>query len=137
MFLMKIFVVNKEKNKMLAVYHKIADGWTYPGGHADGDDNLLEVAIREVYEETGIKLDINKIQLIDTLSGKSRKNSYPNGDIVYNNTSLFLATISLVDASNLKGDSETKRLHFFSLDSLPDNLMDKDLIQAYNEFCKK
>ena len=49
------FVVNKEKNKMLAVYHKIADGWTYPGGHADGDDNLLEVAIREVYEETGIR----------------------------------------------------------------------------------
>ena len=51
------FIVNKEKNKMLAVYHKIADGWTYPGGHADGDDNLLRVALREVYEETGLKAD--------------------------------------------------------------------------------
>ena len=54
------FIVNKEKNKMLAVYHKIADGWTYPGGHADGDDNLLRVALREVYEETGLKADVLK-----------------------------------------------------------------------------
>lgn len=46
-------VLNKEKDKMLVVYHKINDGWIYPGGHADGEENLLNVAIREVEEETG------------------------------------------------------------------------------------
>ena len=130
-------IIRNENDEILLQERTDRNVWGLPGGCQNLGEDLRETAVREVYEETGIKLDINKIQLIDTLSGKSRKNSYPNGDIVYNNTSLFLATISLVDASNLKGDSETKRLHFFSLDSLPDNLMDKDLIQAYNEFCKK
>ena len=35
------FVVNKEKNKMVVVYHIINDGWIYPGGHADGEDDFL------------------------------------------------------------------------------------------------
>ena len=73
----------------------------------------------------------NEIELIDTLSGKSRKNSYPNGDIVYNNTSLYLANVSMKDASNLKGDSETKRLKFFNPNEVPENLIDADLIKSY------
>lgn len=52
------FLVNKKRNKMIVVYHIINDGWIYPGGHADGDDNLLSVAVREVEEETGLKAKI-------------------------------------------------------------------------------
>ena len=37
---------------MLVVYHN-NDVWVYPGGHADGEKNLLSVAIREVEEEQG------------------------------------------------------------------------------------
>jgi hypothetical protein len=33
------FVVNKERTKMLVVYHIINDGWIYPGGHADGEED--------------------------------------------------------------------------------------------------
>ena len=129
-------IIRNENDEILLQERTDRNIWGLPGGCQDLGEDLRETAVREVYEETGIKLDINKIQLIDTLSGKSRKNSYPNGDIVYNNTSLFLATISLLDASKLKGDSETKRLKFFSLDSLPDNLMDTDLIQTYLDFKK-
>lgn len=49
------FVVDKKRTKMLCVYHIINDGWMYPGGHADGEENLLAVAMREVEEETGLK----------------------------------------------------------------------------------
>lgn len=52
------FVVNKERTKMLVVYHIINDGWIYPGGHADGEDDLLGVAVREVEEETGLKTKV-------------------------------------------------------------------------------
>ena len=52
------FVVNKEKTKMVVVYHIINDGWIYPGGHADGEDDLLSVAVREVEEETGLKVKV-------------------------------------------------------------------------------
>ena len=57
-FASSAFVVNREKTKMLVVYHNIYDAWIFPGGHADGDDNLLKVAIREVEEETGLKTKI-------------------------------------------------------------------------------
>jgi len=52
------FVVNKDKNKMLVVYHIINDGWIAPGGHADGIEDLLSVAHREVNEETGLDAKI-------------------------------------------------------------------------------
>ena len=52
------FVVNKDRTKMLVVYHIINDGWIYPGGHADGEKDLLSVAIREIEEETGLKANV-------------------------------------------------------------------------------
>ena len=48
---------NNKRTKTLVVYHKIYNSWVYPGGHADGESNLLEVAKREVWEETSLKLE--------------------------------------------------------------------------------
>ena len=57
-FTASAFVVNKDRTKMVVVYHIINDGWAYPGGHADGVDDLLSVAVREVEEETGLKANV-------------------------------------------------------------------------------
>lgn len=57
-FASSAFVVNKERTKMLVVYHNIYDAWIFPGGHADGEENLLSVAVREVEEETGLKTKV-------------------------------------------------------------------------------
>ena len=57
-FTASAFVVNKERDKMLVVYHIINDGWIYPGGHADGEEDLLSVAVREVKEETGLDVKV-------------------------------------------------------------------------------
>ena len=111
--------------------------WGLPGGCQELGEDLRVTAVREAYEETGIKLDPSMIELIDTLSGESRKNSYPNGDIVYNNTSLYLADVSMEDVSNLKGDSETKRLKFFNPEEVPENLMDADLIKSYLSYINR
>ncbi|MCB2297901.1 NUDIX hydrolase [Clostridium tagluense] len=49
------FVVNKTKDKVLMVHHNIYNSWSWTGGHADGEDDLLAVAIKEASEETGVK----------------------------------------------------------------------------------
>ena len=130
-------IIRNENGQILLQERTDRNKWGLPGGCQDLGEDLRFTAVREAYEETGIKLDPYEIKLIDTLSGESRKNSYPNGDIVYNNTSLYLADVSMEDASNLKGDSETKRLQFFNPDEVPENLMDADLIKSYLKYiCK-
>lgn len=47
------FVVNTAGNKTLMAHHIQRGVWAWPGGHADGDANLLAVALREAEEETG------------------------------------------------------------------------------------
>ena len=130
-------IIRNENGQILLQERTDRNKWGLPGGCQDLGEDLRVPAVREAFEETGIKLDPNSIELIDTLSGESRKNSYPNGDIVYNNTSLYLADICNVDVSNLKGDSETKRLQFFSLDEIPENLMDADLIASYLNYASR
>ena len=44
------WVVNPERSKVLMVYHNIYDSWSWLGGHADGETDLLSVALREVKE---------------------------------------------------------------------------------------
>lgn len=49
------WIVNKEKNKILMIYHNIYNSWAWTGGHADGDENLMRVALKEAEEETGAR----------------------------------------------------------------------------------
>lgn len=48
------WIVNKEKTKVLMIYHNIYKSWAWTGGHADGEEDLLKVALREANEETGL-----------------------------------------------------------------------------------
>ncbi|WMJ86667.1 NUDIX hydrolase [Anaerocolumna sp. MB42-C2] len=48
------WIVNSDRQKVLMIYHNIYDSWAWTGGHADGEKDLLSVAIREAKEETGI-----------------------------------------------------------------------------------
>ena len=42
------WVMNKEKTKILLVYHNIFGGYIFPGGHLDGETDSLAVAQREI-----------------------------------------------------------------------------------------
>ena len=48
------FVLNPQRDSFLLLHHRKLDRWLQPGGHADGDADLLNVAVREVEEETGL-----------------------------------------------------------------------------------
>lgn len=48
------FVVNADGTKVLMAHHNLYKVWAWTGGHADGDPDLLAVALRETREETGV-----------------------------------------------------------------------------------
>ena len=54
-FTSSAWVVNKARTKVLMAYHNIYQSWSWLGGHADGDADLLHVALKETQEETGLK----------------------------------------------------------------------------------
>jgi hypothetical protein len=49
------FIMNKTLDKVLFAYHNIYDSFAWSGGHNDGDQNFLRVALKEAEEELGIK----------------------------------------------------------------------------------
>ena len=48
-------MVNADATKVLMAHHNIFQVWAWTGGHADGDPDLLAVALREAREETGVE----------------------------------------------------------------------------------
>ncbi len=48
------WIVDPEHQAALLLHHGKLNKWLQPGGHSDGDENTLVVAIREAQEETGV-----------------------------------------------------------------------------------
>jgi len=57
------WIVNAARTKTLLVHHGKLNRWMQPGGHADGDENVLGVALREAEEETGV----TKLKAMDAI----------------------------------------------------------------------
>ena len=50
------WLVDGDGKRVLLTHHRHLNMWLQLGGHADGDTDLLRVATREAYEESGIAL---------------------------------------------------------------------------------
>lgn len=90
------WVVNKDRSKVLMVYHNIYNSWSWLGGHADGETDLLSVAIREVKEEAGIihvrpvSENIFSLESL-TVDGHVKKGKYVSSHLHLNITYLLEA----------------------------------------------
>ncbi len=49
------WLINRTGDRVLLTHHKKLDMWLQLGGHADGDPDVLRVAIREAQEESGLE----------------------------------------------------------------------------------
>ena len=49
------WIVNPDRTRALMAWHNIYRTWAWTGGHADGEADLLSVALREAREETGLE----------------------------------------------------------------------------------
>lgn len=121
-------IIINDKKQILLQRRVDNDKWGLPGGCQEIGETFEETVIREVKEETNLDVKKENLKLITIVSGNTRRRQYPNGDIVYNNSALYL-----IDKYNgdLKCDEESKVLEFFDIDNLPLNQHDEDLVQAY------
>lgn len=54
-------LISQDGSKVLLNHHKIFNRWMTFGGHADGEEDIRHVALREAFEESGI----DGISLVD------------------------------------------------------------------------
>lgn len=90
------FILNKERTKVLMIFHNIYKSWAWTGGHSDGDNDLLYVAMKEAKEETGItniKPISNEIYSLEqiTVNGHEKRGKYVGSHIHLNITYLLEA----------------------------------------------
>lgn len=126
-------IIVNDEGEILLQSRADRDLWGLPGGCQELEESFKETIIREIKEETNLDVKAEDLELIDIVSGKSRRNSYPNGDVVINNTALYLVKKY---SGELKWNEESKEIRFFDLDNFPEKQNDSDLVEIYINFLK-
>ena len=115
------WVVNKERSKVLMIYHNIYNSWSWLGWHADGETDLLAVAVREVKEEAGITNvrpvsdEIFSLESL-TVDGHVKKGRYVSSHLHLNVT--YLLEADSEEAVSVKADENSGVAWFTSGEAL-------------------
>ena len=128
-------VVNKKMNKVLFAHHNIYNSWAWVGGHNDGNPNLLEVAIMEAKEETGIDDIIpynDEIIAIDVIQVENHiKNGKYVGDHLHLNAT-YLLIADENDKLTAKED-ENSGVKWFYINEVMSVVKEKRIKKVYNK----
>ncbi len=112
------WIVNPERTKVVMVYHRIYDSWSWTGGHADGETDLFSVALREAREETGLQKvravspEIFSLEVL-TVDGHEKRGEYVPSHLHLNVTYLLEAD---EDEPLRACEEENKGVAWFTLD---------------------
>ena len=122
------WIVSPDKSSILMTHHKKLGKWIQLGGHADGENDLLKVALREAKEESGIQqfkvlseeifdLDIHEIPQINSelrhlhYDVRFLLEADPGGEaVITSNESHDVSWIPLADVSKLNAEESIKRM---------------------------
>ena len=138
-FTVSSWVVNKERTKVLFAYHNIYNSWAWLGGHADGESDLLKVAVREAREESGITnvapvtKDIYSIEVL-TVDGHIKRGKYVSSHLHLNVTYLLEADESEHIAAKPDENSAVRWIKFDEINEKSTEQWFKDNI--YKKLCR-
>lgn len=137
------WAVNKQRTKVLMIYHNIYKSWAWTGGHADGETNLLETAIRELKEETGVKNvkildnDIFSLEIIH-VDGHIKRGKYVSSHVHLNLT--YLLEVDENEVLQIKED-ENSGVKWVNIDEVEnvsnENWMIESIYKKLNEKLKR
>ncbi len=133
------FVLNQNRDKVLMVYHNIYQSWSWTGGHADGDDDFLRVAIKEIKEETGVqKVNVlsKEIVSLDVLSvlGHVKKGKYVTPHIHI--SVAYLLEVDEEEILKIKED-ENSNVGWLPLSSFLDVVKEEHMKPIYQKIINK
>lgn len=134
------WVVNKDRSKVLMVYHNIYNSWSWLGGHADGETDLLSVAIREVKEEAGISNvrpvseEIFSLESL-TVDGHVKKGNYVSSHLHLNIT--YLLEADSEEQVSVKADENSGVMWFSPEDALEKSTEPWFVEHIYSKLIKK
>lgn len=122
-FTVSSWAVNKEKTKVLMVYHNIYQSWCWTGGHSDGNPDMLKVAIKELREETGVENikvlndeGIFSLEIL-TVNGHIKRGKYVSSHLHLNVT--YLLEVDEKDTLHIKAD-ENSGVRWVPIDEIND-----------------
>lgn len=134
------WVVNKDRSKVLMVYHNIYNSWSWLGGHADGETDLLSVALREVKEEAGItnvkpvSEEIFSLESL-TVDGHVKKGNYISSHLHLNVTYLLEADSD--EAVSIKADENSGVVWFSPEKALEKSTEPWFVVNVYSKLLEK
>ena len=133
------FIMNKDLTKTLMVHHNIYNTWAWTGGHADGDEDLLYVAIKEAKEETGvtqIEPLMEEIASIDILPvwGHVKKDEY-----VATHMHLSVAYILIADENQhlQVNEAENSGVKWIEIEALEAYCKEPQIVEIYHKLIRK
>ncbi len=94
------FILNSSMTKTLMVHHNIYQTWAWTGGHADGDKDLLEIAIKEAKEETGLETIHPLTEEMLSLDILTVKGHYKRGKYISTHLHLSAAYVMIADETD-------------------------------------
>ena len=115
------WVVSPDRTKTLLAYHNLYDSWAWLGGHADGETDLLSVALKEVREESRLKEvfpvseDVFSLEILPVF-GHEKNGNYVSSHLHLNVTFLLEADPTAEIHNN---PDEKSKVGWFDLDDVP------------------
>jgi ADP-ribose pyrophosphatase YjhB (NUDIX family) len=129
------FVVNETMDKILFIHHNIFNSWGWVGGHNDSNPDLLEVAIKEAKEETGIKnvtpFDNEMISLDVIFVENHIKNSRFVGDHLHLNATYLL--IANEEEELIVKKDENSGVKWFKISDVMEYVTEDRIKDVYNK----
>lgn len=111
------FVFDGE-NRLLLQQRSDTSEWGLPGGFMEMDESIQDTAKREVYEETGLKMQ--ELELFGIYSGSAYDKTFSNGDKVSMVQILFICR--KYEGQLVEQNDESLHNKFYNLKNLPENL---------------
>ena len=131
--------MNKTLDKVLMVHHNIYNSWSWIGGHADGETDLLSVAMREIQEETGVSnvrpAQENAISLdILTTNAHKKKGKHVSSHLHLNVSYYIIADEK--EGLRIKPD-ENSGVKWIPVDELEQYVTEPDMMLIYKKILNK